>query len=155
MSKMTFYKFFPNKITLAKTVLERVIGESLTKYGNIMNGNFPFHEKVEHLFKLKLEASKDISVELLADIYNNPDSELRQLMEETSQKSQGLFVDFLIDSQSKGLIRKEIKIDFILHHISLTQQTMQDKQLLSQYDHPHELIMESMNFLFYGLMPKK
>jgi len=53
------------------------------------------------------------------------------------------------------LIRQDIKIDFILHYVNNSSQIMDDKHLLSKYDHPHDLIMEMMNFLFYGLSPKK
>ena len=57
--------------------------------------------------------------------------------------------------EKKGLIRKDIKIDFILYYLNQMLQMFDDKQLVSKYDHPHDLIMEAMNFLFYGLLSQK
>jgi len=155
VSKMTFYKFFPNKIEFAKIILEVEIGESLKKFEQVVYGDLSFPEKVKQMFVLKLEGAKDISLEFISDIYKNPEMGLQQVIEKQKQKSLGLFVDFLTESQKKGLIRKEIKIDFILYYSRQMLQMFDDKQLVSKYDHPHDLIMEAMNFLFYGLLPQK
>jgi len=153
VSKMTFYKFFPNKVALANTILEKIMDESLGNFEDIVNSDLPFTEKVKNLFKLKLEVSKDISIEFINDVNHGPHSELVKSMEAAGLRSQRIFVDFLLDSQSRGLIRKGIKIDFILHYLNYSQHIMEDEQLRSLYDHPQDLIMEAMDFLFYGLMP--
>ena len=155
VSKMTFYKFFPNKLEFAKTILEVEVGESLNIFEKVVHGDLSFTEKVKQMFMLKLEGAKGISIEFISDIYKNPDMGLQQLIEKQKQKSLGLFVDFLTDSQKKGLIRNDIKIDFILYYSNQMMQMFDDKQLVSKYDHPHDLIMEAMNFLFYGLLPQK
>lgn len=155
VSKMTFYKFFPNKIELAKTILEDTIGESMTKWENLVKSEIPFQEKVKEIFIIKFEASKNISMEFINDIYKNPEMGLMPIIETQGQKSMSLFIEFLTDSQSKGLIRNDIKIEFILNYVNNASQMMDDKQLLSHYKQPHDLIMEMMNFMFYGLAPKK
>ncbi len=155
VSKMTFYKFFPNKIEFAKIILKVEIGESLKKFDQVVHGDLSFTEKVKQMFILKLEGTKDISIEFISDIYKNPDMGLLKVIEKQKQKSLGLFVDFLTDSQKKGLIRKDIKIDFILYYTNQMLQMFVDKQLVSKYDYPQDLIMEAMNFLFYGLLPQK
>ena len=155
VSKMTFYKFFPNKIELSKTILDDVIGKSMQKWEELVNSEIPFQEKVKELFVIKFEASKNISMEFINDIYKNPELGLQPIIEKYKLKSQSLFIEFLNDSQKKGLIRQDIKIDFILHYVNHSSQIMDDEQLLTKYDHPHDLIMEMMNFLFYGLSPNK
>ena len=152
VSKMTFYKFFPNKIEFAKIILEVEIGESLRKFEKVVHGGISFPEKVKQMLILKLEGTKDISIEFISDVYKNPDMGLLQVIEKQKQKSFGLFVDFLTDSQKNGLIRKDIKIDFILYYLNQILQMFDDKQLVSKYDHSQDLIMESMNFLFYGVL---
>ena len=155
VSKMTFYKFFPNKIELSKTILDDVIGKSMQKWEELVNSEIPFQEKVKELFVIKIEASKNISMEFINDIYKNPELGLQPIIEKHKLKSQSLFIEFLNDSQKKGLIRQDIKIDFILHYVNHSSQIMDDEHLLTKYDHPHDLIMEVMNFLFYGLSPNK
>ena len=155
VSKMTFYKFFPNKMEFAKTILEVEVEESLKKFEQVIHGDLSFTEKVKQMFILKLEGAKGISIEFISDIYKNPEMGLQQVIEKQKQKSLGLFVDFLTDSQKKGLIRKDIKIDFILYYLNQMLQMFDDKQLVSKYDYPHDLIMEAVNFLFYGLLSQK
>ena len=155
VSKMTFYKFFPNKIELAKTIFEFVIGDSLKKFDQLVHSELSFPDKIKEMFIMKLEGTKDVSVEFIKDIYGSSDLGLRQYAEKQQQISLAVFVDFLKDSQSKGLIRKEIKIDFILFYIKQMSQMLEDEHLVSKYKNPQELIMESMSFLFYGLLPKE
>ena len=48
-----------------------------------------------------------------------------------------------------------IKIDFIIFYMKQMSQIIEDEYLISKYDHPQDLIIESMNFFFYGLLPKE
>jgi AcrR family transcriptional regulator len=155
VSKMTFYKFFPNKIELAKTILSDVIDESMEKWEKLVKSNIPIKEKIEELFTIKFEAANNISMEFINDIYKNPEMGLMPIIEIQGQKSMNLFIEFLKDSQSKGLIRKDIKIEFILYYVNNASKMMDDKQLLCHYEQPQDLIMEMMNFMFYGLSPKE
>jgi len=155
VSKMTFYKYFPNKIELAKTILQKVTEESLQKFRSIVNGGLPFTEKVKEMILLKFEASENISTEFINDIYKNHEYGLSQYMEEQAKISLKLFVDFLTDSQNKGLIRKGVKVEFILTYINQAFSMFDNTDLVSKYAQPHDLIMELTNFLFYGLKPNE
>ena len=55
VSKMTFYKYFPNKIELAKHIFSELMDDSEKKYDNIMSGNYDSTEKVDQVIKLKLD----------------------------------------------------------------------------------------------------
>ena len=154
VSKMTFYKFFQNKIELAKTILDEVMNTSLNKFEELINSEIPFSEKLEGIFLMKLEGTKNISVEFINDIYNNPESGLKKYMEEIQGKSFKKIVVFYKDSQNKGYIRKDIKIDFILNYSMQIMKMMENKSLVSQYENPQAFIMESMNFMFYGILTK-
>ena len=155
VSKMTFYKYFPNKIELAKTLLQQVFEESMHKFNEILNDNLPFTEKINKIILLKFEAIKNISTEFINDLYKNQEYGLYQYMEEQKKQMLGLFVDFLIDAQHKGQIRKDIKIDFILTYINQGYSLFENKELVSKYDQPQGLIMDFMNFMFYGLLPNE
>lgn len=155
VSKMTFYKFFPNKIEFAKAIWEKVITDALLKFKNVVDSDIDFQEKVKEIFSIKLKAAEDISVEFINDIYKLPELGLQIKAEEYGNQSLKIFVDFLKDSQKAGLIRKEIKIEFILYYFNQMSQMFDDANLVANYKHPHDLVMESMNFLFYGLSPQK
>ena len=155
VSKMTFYKHFPNKIELAKKVWHHEIESSMDRYRNVVNGDLEFKEKIKELVIIKLNAAKDISVEFISDVYNNPELGLQAEIEKNTHESLSIFINFLKDAQNKGQFRNDIKIDFVLYYFNQISHMFDDKNLVSKYEHPHDLIMESMHFLFYGLSPKR
>ena len=110
VSKMTFYKLFPNKMALAKTILDVVFGKSIHRFEQVLHADLPFPEKVKELFMIKLEATKDISVEFISDIHKNPEMGLQHLIEKQRLKSLELFVAFFTDSQKKLLRSLQLEI---------------------------------------------
>ena len=155
VSKMTLYKYYSNKKELALEVLKKEVGKAFDKFEHIIHSNMPFEEKLEQMFLMKIEGTQGISREFLTDIYQNPKLGLYKYIEEQTHKSTRLFKEFLEDSQQKGLIRQDLKITFVQHYTNHLIGLVTDEQLLDQYDNPQELIMESMRFMFYGLLPRK
>lgn len=152
VSKMTFYKHFQNKIEFAQYILEQVIGQALTEFEDIVKSDKPFTEKVKKMFVIKYEAAQNISREFVDDMYKNPDFGLHLYMEKQGMKSLQIFNQFIIDSQQKGLIRKEISIEFILEFMNQISGMLNNEALMNKYEHTHDFIMEVMNFMFYGLL---
>lgn len=155
VSKMTFYKYFPNKIELAKTIFEDVFEKSMKRFKNAISSDMSFQDKVKEMIALKMESSKDVSVEFLNDIYKNPELGLLEYSVKRQNESLELFAAFLTDAQKQGFIRKEIKIEFVFYWIQQMSHIMEDEKMVAKYDHPQDLIKELMNFLFYGLSPIK
>ncbi len=154
VSKMTLYKYYANKPDLALAVLKSEVEKSMDRFRDIMDSNLSFEDKIQQMLILKIEGTKDISREFISDIYQNPKLGLHHYIEEQSKHSIDLFMSFLKDAQNQGFIRKDIKIPFMLNYISQMIQMVSDEQLLSHYNDPQELIMEAMNFMFYGLLPR-
>jgi hypothetical protein len=107
---------------------------------------------LEKLFRMKLEGSRDLSMEFIKDIYKNPESGLVHHMEELKQKSLAVIVKFYQTAQKQGSIRKDLKIEFILALTNQIAVMIQDEKLVSLYDQPQDFIMESMNVIFYGIV---
>ena len=154
VSKMTFYKFFKNKRELSLEILKKIVDYRLKKYEAVIHKDYAFTDKVEDLIKMKLESTKDIGQEFIADIYQNRELGLMPYMEEQINKSLTLTMEFLLDSQKKGYIRQDIKVDFILHYFNHMLQMASDPELLSKYEKPQDLIMEATEFFFYGIGAK-
>lgn len=155
VSKMTFYKFFPNKIALVKAILDDIFEGSIEEVNQLILSDIPFSNKLEKIFQLKIEGTNNISMELINDLYNNPESGLIDYMAELQKQSMDVIVNFYKDAQQKGNIRKDIKIDFILSYSFQVVKLMEDENLVSKYETPQELILEAMNFMFYGLLPRE
>lgn len=49
VSKMTFYKFYPNKIELAKAVCDNVIEDSIAKFHEVLHKEITTEEKIKKI----------------------------------------------------------------------------------------------------------
>ena len=63
-------------------------------------------------------------------------------------------LDGFIDAQKKGDIRADVKPEFILYLINHMMTMASDPELTAIYPDAQQLIMELMNFLFYGILPR-
>jgi AcrR family transcriptional regulator len=152
VSKMTFYKFFPNKIELAKTILGDLMLSSMNKFDEIIARDMLFSEKLEAVFLLKIQAVNNFSKEFINDIYNNQELGLKAYLEDFTEQAKGQIIKFYSDAQAKGHIRKEVNIDFIMAYSSVMPQFMKDESLMGKYNKPIDFILEMMNLLFYGII---
>ncbi len=155
VSKVTFYKYFDNKIHLVKFLLEQFFAEEMQKYRLIMAQPRPFSEKVRDLIKLKDEETRLMSREFFVDLWKNAEPELRETMKLMQQQSQQEALQDLKAVQEKGEIRRNIKPEFILYLLDKINQMAQDEALQNLYGSLNELTMELTNFFFYGIMPNK
>jgi AcrR family transcriptional regulator len=153
VSKMTFYRFFPNKTELAKTVYAQEVEKGITAFRSIMTENLIPQEKIKKLMLLKLEGTNDISHEFIMDFYSGTEPGLKNFID---KKTNELCTEILKDfkkAQKEDIFRKDLKPEFIL---SLSQKVIElasDKNLLELYNNQQELIMELTNFFVYGISP--
>jgi len=153
VSKMTFYKYFSNKVELVKFILNQIEEDSVKEYKNLMSQNIPFEEKVRQSIQLKMKQSDKLSHEFFSDLHQNAHPEIRKHFDEMTQRSIQLIVEDYDQAQKEGNIRKDLKIEFILYFLNQIFKMANDPQLVALYDSPQALIMEITNFFFYGILP--
>jgi AcrR family transcriptional regulator len=155
VSKMTFYRFFSNKIELAKTIIQNMFDESYIKYRNLMDEDIPFEEKVKKQILAKFEGTNNISQELIKDIYTDEKLGLHEYWQKRTVEFTSEVIKDFTHAQEMGWMRKNIKLDFILYFNSKMVEMIYDPNLLSMYNNTQELIMEITNLFFYGIFPKE
>lgn len=155
VSKMTFYKYFDNKNDLAISVLNSIFTKAEKHYSNIMAQDASFSEKAKDIIKLKLEASKDVSTEMLQDLWNNPVPEVADYMKKRTQLSLKLFLDDMIAAQNKGEIRQDINPHFILYFIGKMQEIATDEKIIHMYETVQDFTSEIINLFFYGILTRE
>ena len=154
VSKMTFYKYFPNKIGLTKYLINELVSENMEQYRSIMDQDIPFSEKVEKTIEMKLQQSKDVSQEYFHDVTQNPVPEIAEfIMRKRQEALQEVLSDYL-KAQRQGNIRKDMKPEFILYFLNHITEMIADEKLVNLYDTPEELIAELTRFFFYGILPR-
>jgi AcrR family transcriptional regulator len=153
ISKMTYYKYFSNKMDLVKTLLDEVLQTSMKKYEEIMDSQVPYPEKVLQMIELKKEQTQTMSSEFFRDYVQSGDPELIAYLEKMSAKNLQRFTDDFRKAQENGDIRKDLKVEFILAIMNrLVEWAMHDQSLLELYEQPQDMAVEMTTFLFYGML---
>jgi AcrR family transcriptional regulator len=154
VSKMTFYKHFKNKNELVKTMIIQMTDDALEKYRSLMDSDVPFEEKVRETIQLKLEGTDQMSQAFFSDYIPDAEPELHDFIHQRMHETMGLIIQDYTEAQERGDIRQDIKIEFILWYLNKMLDMMGDEALEKMYDSPQDLIMEMVNFFFYGIMPR-
>ena len=151
VSKMTYYRSFANKKVVAVMVLKDVINRSEQLYDTIMAKEIDFPQKMKEVVLLEHEFSRGISQEFIADIMNNEEEELQQLIIEANKNGQEKFIQHLKAAQKEGWVRKDLHFPFLTYMMNDI-----NKKLRAMYESTEDLIMEMVNFFFYGIVsPEK
>ena len=153
VSKVTFYKHFPNKVELVKRIFDEMIAEGFERFEEIEAMDVPFTDKVECLIQMKLEQTEDMNQEFVKDIWQNSNPEIQQHVEQKLQESMARVKKFYAEAQEKGEIRRGIELDFIMYMSDQLRAMAIDERLTTLYATPQELIVELIRFFFYGIMP--
>jgi AcrR family transcriptional regulator len=151
VSRMTFYRFYPNKIELAKAVIDRVIDDSTAEFRKILEADIPVPEKIARMIRLKFEGVHDISPEFLLDFYHQQDTGLAAFMEEKTKASwQEMMMDFN-RAKEMGVFRKDIDLNFFFLISQKLIDLTRDESFLRFFPNPEEMIMELTRFMVYGI----
>jgi AcrR family transcriptional regulator len=151
VSKMTYYKYFSNKMELVKAIMERLLNDTLSQYRAIMDSDVPFTEKIEMQIQMKMEGTTDLSNEFMDDLMIHGSPEMMEYMSSMTQKVLGIVNADYVEAQKRGEIRQDVKPEFIIYFLNHIYEMLKDENLLKMYRDPNELAMELTRFFFYGI----
>lgn len=153
VSKMTFYKYFPNKIALAKSVLDAVFAVSIDMTHKVLKEDAPFIEKMNKLVQWKINYNKDASMTFIRELYASEDADpeiIGHIRDEIKKNLQRYIEDF-VKAQQEGWIRKDIKPQLFIAMLNQMAVLSGDEKVLSAYDSATELISEMSKLFIYGI----
>lgn len=154
MSKMTFYRYFKNKIDLAKAVFDKVVDDGLLSFREIMESDLSSVEKIHKLVMLKAAGTNELSEDFLADFYDNPELGLKEYIEAKTRKTWGEALEDIKRAQERGVLRKDFRPELLFYISQKVQELVTDKQMLQLYNNPQELILDVANLMCYGISPR-
>jgi AcrR family transcriptional regulator len=152
-SKMTFYKYFPNKLELAKAVFDMVVDEGLSHFQKMLHADMPPAEKMKQMLMAKMEATHDISKEFLADFYGDTELGLKDYIEQKTRDTWSAMRKDFETAQKNGLFRKDLNLDFYIYVSRKMIDIINDPYLNSLIPSADQLVMELTNLLLYGVTP--
>lgn len=155
VSKMTFYRFYPNKFELAKAVFDKEVEKAMERFNALMTSSSKPEEVIKELVQMKMEGTKNISKEFLMDFYVSDEYGLKEHIENRTKEVWLHSINEFKSAQEKGWFRKDMKMEFFFIVSQKSSELLSNEQLLSMYDNPQDLIMEITNFFTYGLLPRQ
>ncbi|MDR2764409.1 MAG: TetR/AcrR family transcriptional regulator [Tannerella sp.] len=152
VSKMTFYKYFANRMELAKEVLDGILDRAIRQFSDMMESDISFEEKMQGVLQMKIENAKDASVAFIIDIYRGPDVELVEHTLTWIRRGKQLAVDYFMNAQRQGYIRKGISPALMLVLLDKMQELALDDRVLATCGNLQDLVVEITKLFLYGIM---
>jgi len=152
VSKMTYYKYFPNKTELAKTIFHNVTKEAENTLREILRSDLKPMEKVKKMMLLKLERSNNISPEFLQDFYMSGEPELKAYVETRSKEAWEALKEDFKEAQQQGVFRKDLNTEFLIRVQYKLSELVNDKTITDLFESRQEMIMAFANLIVYGIV---
>ena len=151
-SKMTFYKYFSNKIELFKHIWNGWAEEGYARFEELRDLPIPFPRKIQMMLDHKMEFLSRISPELLSDLLR-ADSEFKELVQQLRAENLRRFLAFMAQAQQRGDMRPDMRPEFVMAVLDKLTEMADDAHLQEHYADPAELIREINYFFCYGILP--
>ena len=146
VSRMTFYKYFHNKIELVKTIRDTWLEEGFRKFDEINSLELPFPEKINLMTKWKVELFSRINAEFIREIISNDDA---------VEMFKCRYLGNIKKAQNSGELRSDIDPEFLWMVLEKLGDLVRDgswKNVFSEFS----LYQEQLRtLLFYGLLIRK
>jgi AcrR family transcriptional regulator len=143
-SKMTFYKYFPNKIELVKHIWRNIQEEGFNKLDEINGMDIPLPEKIQLMFNWKQEFASNMSEIFIEEILP---IHMEHMDLEGYKKR---FMQFIVNAQKRGEVRRDIRPEFFIAVLDKLQELAFDEELIKKYPNFMEFNREIKDFLWFG-----
>ena len=153
VSKMTFYKYFPNKIRLAIIILDRIFDESISKIRRIGDEHKTAEKTLEKIMQLKFEGTHGISEEFIKDLYAFPEGELQDYIQQKTTRMFSEVIDLYEKGKQDGWVRKDLNVPFMILFTRKTIETITMDDFNHLFPTSQEMIMELTRLFIYGIVP--
>ena len=143
VSKPTFYKFFENKVALARRIVEQWIEEALQRIDEIDNADMPFTEKMKQILAVKKVLSARPGPEFLEDLIHL-DIDLSHALQRVMR--------FLVECQQQGDIRADIRPEVLMAAFDLLNSMQYDRRIRDLYEDAETLAVDVFKLFHYGAL---
>ena len=154
VSKVTFYKYFPNKFAVLEDFMRTYYEVGWKFVEEIIKADAPFMEKMATFIAMKETETGKMSPVFYRDLQYG-DTAIKQLFAEMIAKSTELMKLFFLKGQESGEIDPDMNIDFLMHMFSVFSAEARSEKVLNYYgDDLVHLSRDALHFLFFGVSGK-
>jgi AcrR family transcriptional regulator len=145
VSKVTFYKYFKNKVDLIRHIRNELIAIGFTKFDKISAMDIPYPKKIELMTRWRMAFFAQMNDAFMRELFT-----LDDVVEEAKRR----YLQNITDAQKKGEIRADLSPEFIWLVTERLNGIVQDgswKTVFSDYG----AFQEQMRTLFFfGLLTR-
>lgn len=151
LSKMTFYRNFDNKETIAYELMRTLVEKGHVQFTEIMERPESLPIRLRKVIQMKLEQSRGISDEFLSDAMRSEDPKFQQLLQESRLKSRRTLTHFLLESIERAEIDQDLSVEFVLFWMDEIGLKMEDEALTALFPDPTDRMEHLIRFFFFGI----
>jgi len=154
-SKMTFYKYFPNKTELAKRVIDDFYAGVLEQYETMMQSDLPVEEKFRKTFELKIENALNIEMDFVFNLFDHSDETLQEHLQEWDRRRIKATEDWFMRMQQNGLIMKEISFSIFMSYAREMQNFAMNEETMRFFGTTENLARMISRIFLYGIAERE
>jgi len=152
VSKVTFYKYFPNKFAVLEIYMEERMALGMETFQRIRKADASLQEKMQAMVAMKESAVSNFTPVFIYSLLE-ADETVTALMNRWNDMSMEAMKHFFVDGQKTHEIHPDYSVDFLLHVWTLLGADAKSPAMMTMYnDDMIKLSRDFMNFLFYGTL---
>ena len=151
VSKMTFYKYYSNKMELVKSIWSGWADEGFRRFEEIDAMDIPFREKLRMIIDYKMTRLDEIGPMFLDEIIHG-DPEMKQFIGRLQERSITRFMEYLRAAQERGEM-SDIRPELFLALLEWMRGIVKSESLRALYPDDVAFIRDLHNFIFFGIIP--
>jgi AcrR family transcriptional regulator len=150
VSKVTFYKYFTDKIALAKEVIGALSDAIVRRIDEIDGLEEPFPRKAELLVDERVRMAREWSPDFIEELYH-ADDELAELVAERVRGTRDRYEQFIRRAQAAGEVRPDLQPEVVLAVLDKLRELGGDEDLVRRAGGYEPLTRDVNNVFFYGI----
>lgn len=146
VSKMTFYKYFSNKVDLVRTIRDDLVDECFRKFDEIKTLDLPFPDKINLMTQWKVEFGNRVNAEFIRELVS---------IDEVLEQAKRRYLGNIVRAQENGDLRSDIDPEFLWLVVDKLGELVKDgtwRKVCSDFGRYQQQLR---TLLFYGLLARK
>ncbi len=146
VSKVTFYKYFSDKMQLARLIIDQLNDEGFSKFDEINRLDLPYPEKVDLMTQWRVAFFSQMATEFIEDVL---------VFEDIHQEVEKRYLRNIVDAQEKGEIRSDLSPELILLVTEKLNDIVKDGSWKAIFTDFNEFQRQIRKMYYYGLLENK
>ena len=146
VSKVTFYKYFSDKMELARIIVNQLNDEGFSKFDEINLLDLPYPEKVDLMTQWRAAFFSQMATEFIEDAL---------VFEDIQQEVEKRHLRNIVDAQAKGEIRPDLSPELIVLVTEKLNEIAKDGTWKAIFTDFNEFQRQIRKMYYYGILEDK